>query len=70
MFRNLNIPDTVTFTGQNEALATSVITVDACELDQAIQRISEGLETSPSCNIYSNRMGNYTSHNFYPRLCK
>ncbi|GFS08467.1 hypothetical protein ElyMa_001274400 [Elysia marginata] len=60
-------PDDVIRTGQNEGIATRVVTLDASDLAQAIQSINAGQDTGPSCSIYSSYHGNVTSYEFYPR---
>ncbi|GFS10385.1 hypothetical protein ElyMa_006645100 [Elysia marginata] len=62
-------PTNVIRTGPDEAIATKSVTVSGVELAMAVQRISEGRDSSPFCSIYSDVQGNVTSYDFYPTLC-
>ncbi|RUS87179.1 hypothetical protein EGW08_005019 [Elysia chlorotica] len=60
-----DLPDDVSPTGQNEAVATKVVTVDAYQLSQAIERVKDGQETSPRCEIRPRYEGQVHSYYFY-----
>ncbi|KAK3777657.1 hypothetical protein RRG08_021768 [Elysia crispata] len=62
-------PTNVTTTGLNEAIAFLVVSVDAVDLTHAVERISQGWDTSPACYIYSDTRGDSISYDFYPTLC-